>query len=170
MTIVVHDAGILIDMFECNLEEEWCSLDFKLTTTSFVWREINRRHQKTRLKTFVDRGKLIIEAIGAETMAEIARMKTEVSPGLSVEDISVLLLSLQTRGVLLSGDGLLRRQAESQGVEVHGILWMIDTLINHRLISPLVAADRLEKLLQSGGSWLPLEECRKRLTKWRKNR
>ncbi len=169
MTIVVHDAGILIDLLECNLEEEWCSLHLKLLTTSFVWREINRRHQKTRLKTFVDRGELIIEAINEEAMAEIARMKVEV-PGLSVEDISVLLLSLQTEAVLLSGDGLLRRQAEFRGVEVHGMLWMIDTLIDRGSISPLAAADRLEKLLRSGVSWLPIEECKKRLTKWKKGK
>ena len=56
MTIVVHDAGILIDLLECNLEKSGVAL-FRLTTTSFVWREINRRHKKTRLKTFVATGR-----------------------------------------------------------------------------------------------------------------
>jgi predicted nucleic acid-binding protein len=168
MTIVVHDASVLIDLLECELEENWCSLNLRLITTSFVWREINRRHQKTRLKTFVDRGALIIEPVGAETITEIFQLKTEMSPGVTVEDISVLLLSIRLRAVLLSSDGLLRRQAESRGIEVHGILWMLETLIDHGSISPLTAADRLERLLERNVSWLPREECKRRLAQWRK--
>ncbi len=168
MTIVVHDASVLIDLLECDLVENWCSLKFRLVTTSFVWREINRRHQKTRLKTFVDRKLLIIEAVGAETITEIFQLKSEVPPGVTVEDVSVLHLSLKLGAILLSSDGLLRRHAESRGIEVHGILWVLETLVDHGSISPLNAADRLEKLLERGISWLPREECRKRLAKWRK--
>ncbi len=162
MTIVVHDAAVLIDLLECNLEENCCSLGFHLITTSLVWREINGRHQKTRLRTFVDRGALMIEAASAETIAEIVQPREETSTGISMEDASVLLLSLRREAILISGDALLRRHAESLGVEVHGILWVLETLIDRGSIGPRVAANRLERLLEKGVSRLPKEECKKR--------
>jgi len=168
MTIVVHDAGILIDLLECNLEEEWCSLDFRLLTTSFVWREINRKHEKTRLRTFVDKKLLAIEAVSAEALGEIVWLQAQTLGAISLEDASVLFLSMEHGAILLSGDGLLRRHAESRGVEVHGILWMLETLIDHGSIDPPTAADRLEALLERGVSRLPREECKRLLTKWRK--
>jgi predicted nucleic acid-binding protein len=168
MTVVVHDASILIDLLECDLVDCWCSLRLTFKTTSLVWREVNRRHQKARLKVFVDQGVLEIEAISSESLTEVLHLRANLSPGTSVEDVSVLFLCLKTGAILLTGDGLLRRNAMERGIEVHGVLWVLDTLIARSAISPQVAADRLETLLERGISRLPMEECKKRLTKWRK--
>lgn len=168
MTIVVHDASILIDLVACDLAESWFGLGFTMITTSLVWREVNRRHQKARLRTFVDRGGLTVEAVSAETIADILMLYAELPRGVTVEDASVLHLSAKLKAILLSSDGLLRRCGSELGVEVHGILWVLDTLVLRKLITGDTAADRLERLLKDGTSWLPEQECRARLKKWRR--
>jgi predicted nucleic acid-binding protein len=168
MTIVVHDASILIDLVACDLAENWFGLGFTMTTTSLVWREVNRRHQKERLRIFVDRGDLMIEAISAETISDILRLRADLPRGVTVEDASVLHLAAKLRAILLSSDGLVRRCGSELGVEVHGVLWLLDTLVLRNSITGDTAADRLEKLLKDGTSWLPEQECKARLKKWRR--
>ena len=169
MTIVVHDASILIDLVTCDLSESWFQLGFATTTTSLVWREVNRRRQKQRLRAFVDRGILRIEAASAETMTGILKLRAELPRGVTVEDASVLHLAAKLKAILLSSDGLVRRCGSELGVEVHGILWVLDTLVQRKAITADVAVDRLQKLLQTGTTWLPEEECKRMIKKWRKS-
>jgi hypothetical protein len=46
MKIIIHDANVLIDLVTSDLLEPWCKLNFRMMTTSLVWREVNRKGQK----------------------------------------------------------------------------------------------------------------------------
>ena len=65
---------------------------------------------------------------------------------LSVPDCSCLFHAQKTAGRLLTGDAALRRSAEQNNIKVHGILWVFDQLVEHQLISPLKAHDKLDRL------------------------
>jgi len=68
---------------------------------------------------------------------------------------------------LITGDGDLREAAQGEGVAVHGLLWLLDRLVEYQLLSRAEAADSLERIIASG-SWLPKRECEVRLKRWRR--
>ena len=168
MRVVVHDATVLIDLIEIDLLGPWFRLGFKAVTTTLVWREVNRKGQKGKLRRFADTGYLRVESVNADTLTEVVGLHMELSCSISLEDASVLHLAAASEGVLLTSDSVLRRCASEKGVEVHGILWVFDTLVSRGKLNPLVAAERLEALTARGISWLPKVECTQRIKKWRR--
>jgi rRNA maturation endonuclease Nob1 len=166
--IVIQDASVLIEMADGGLLDVWFGLGFDLRTTSLILREISRKNQKLKLQPYVQNGQLQIESSSGEVLSEIAKLHAALSSRLSIEDVSALYFAGQLHGVLLTGDKLLRQQAEASGIETHGLLWVFDVLVARGALLPGVAADRLEKLLERGTSRLPLHECELRVRKWRK--
>jgi predicted nucleic acid-binding protein len=67
---------------------------------------------------------------------------------------------------LLTGDKTLRKRAEGEGINVSGILFVFDELVNHNIISPKDAAAHLAELYESNVR-LPKEEVEKRLEQWK---
>jgi hypothetical protein len=61
---------------------------------------------------------------------------------------------------------LLEKLPKNEGVSVHGLLWILDRLIDHKILTPIEAADALEKILAEA-SWLPKNECEVRLKRWK---
>ena len=66
---------------------------------------------------------------------------------------------------LLTGDKTLRKRAEGEGINVSGILFVFDELVNHNIISPKDAAAHLAELSETNVR-LPKEEVAKRLEQW----
>jgi len=88
-------------------------------------------------------------------------------PKPSTNDLFALACAKQHHGILLTGDAALRSAAESEGVEVHGVLWIFDELVSEDILTPTDAAISLERVIE-GGSWLPRHDCQERLHRWRK--
>lgn len=168
MKIIIQDASVLIDLADCDLLDAWFGLGFDLRTTSLVWREVNRRNQKLKLKRYVDDGCFTIEAIGAEALTAIVQLQTGSASRITLEDASTLFVAEKWKSILLTGDKRLRQHAEERGIETHGLLWVLDMLVNRGALLPGVAADRLAKMMERGTSRLPVHECESRIRKWRR--
>jgi predicted nucleic acid-binding protein len=166
--IVIQDASVLIDLADCDLLDAWFGLGFDLRTTSLVWREVNRRNQKLKLKRYVDAGCFVIEAVGAEALTAIVQLQAGGASRITLEDASTLFVAEKLKSILLTGDKRLRQHAEERGIETHGLLWVLDMLVNRGALLPGVAADRLAKLMERGTSRLPVQECESRMRKWRR--
>ncbi len=54
MKVVVQDASVLIDLTLCDLLEPYFRLKLETLTTSLVWYEVSRKHQKLRLKKWIE--------------------------------------------------------------------------------------------------------------------
>jgi predicted nucleic acid-binding protein len=67
--------------------------------------------------------------------------------------------------MILTGDNRLRKEAQRQGFEVHGILWVFEQLVNIEVLSPLIASEKLRELM-SINFWLPVGECDKLIEKF----
>lgn len=80
-------------------------------------------------------------------------------------DLYALWWAVNYRWGLLTGDWELRQAAKAQGLEVHGVLWILDQLVATERLCPLAAARALKKMLE-GGARLPPEACQKRLQQW----
>lgn len=86
-------------------------------------------------------------------------------PRPSLYDLFCLAIAKRENILLITGDKFLRQAAESEGVMVHGILWLLDELVQSRNFSPHEALTSLNDTL-SAGSRLPIAEIHKRIRLW----
>jgi len=142
-TITIHDTNILIDLIELNLLTGFFKLGFEFHTTDFVLNEIVKSVQKKKIKSF--ESKFIIKAFNVTELLKLAELQNNHKT-LSIEDISVMELSSELKGILCTGDKRLKNVAESRGIEVHGILWVIESMVEQNVISRMKATQALEKL------------------------
>ncbi|WP_179004438.1 hypothetical protein [Winogradskyella forsetii] len=167
MKIIINDANILIDLVKLELLEAFSKLNFDLYTTDFVIEELNDK-QRAPITELSESNKLgIIETIAIEDFQGI-NIILENSSGLSFEDCSVWYYSKKLSGVLLTGDGKLRKQASKDDLEVRGIIYLFDEFLSQELIIFEVA---VEKIIQLNllNNRLPKKEIQKRIDSWSKN-
>ena len=126
-TVVVNDASCLIDLHKGQLLNVMLTLPYRfvvplpirhaeaLDLTDRDWRILG----DAGLFTFDLPPELVEEAMGIKT----------AHPKLSANDCLCLVSTrCQERGILLTGDRLLRRVATESGLRVHGVLWVVDEL------------------------------------------
>jgi len=168
MKIVINDANILIDLAKLNLLDVFSKSNFELHTTDFVYEELNEE-QRSPVSSLLEKGVLnIIETVEIIDFQEINRL-LDSSSGLSFEDCSVWYYSAKLSGMLLSGDGKLRKQVRKNGIEVRGIIYVFDELIKQNLISFSKAIEKIEQLRQLNNR-LPKNEIEKRIEFWSKKK
>lgn len=164
MRVVINDANILIDLVKIDLMNQFVQLDMELKTTDFVFEELNEE-QKNILKQYIEARK--IEIITTEKVEDFAGIASilDNSSGLSFEDCSVWYYANKLNGMLLSGDGRLRRLASENGIEVRGILFVFDQLLLKGLITFELAIEKIE-LLYKINSRLPIHSKNERISHW----
>lgn len=164
MRVIINDANILIDLVHLDLMNEFIQLEIELKTTDFVFEELNE-NQKIIIEGFVNSGD--IELIITEKEEDFISISTilENSSGLSFVDCSVWHYANKLDGILLSGDGRLRKQATANGVLVKGILYIFDQLLLNHLISFDYAIEKLEQLYEINPR-LPINSKNERITSW----
>ena len=163
MAIAVNDANIFIDLFEIDLIETFFKLKLDLHTTNLVINELDFE-QKTALEKQVAKKKLTVKKLN-ETELENLKRKEITSTKLTKQDVSVYAYAKELNATILTSDNRLRKEAKEKGFEVHGILWVFETMISEKLMKPKKASDKLTELMKIN-TWLPMDECRKRIEKW----
>lgn len=83
----------------------------------------------------------------------------------SQNDLFGLALAKAEHLILVTGDAALRRAAENEGVEAHGVLWLVDALVAQAFLTTAQACAALRLILVSGGR-LPQVEVQARLAHW----
>lgn len=168
MKILVNDTNIFIDLHLVGLLEEMCRLPYEIHTVDFVVAEIADADQRRIFDELVDRGEIYVDGFTADEVIEIVEEHSSVSGNLSIPDCSVCYFARKHNVPMLTGDRRLRRYAEEQSIEVHGILFIFDELVRHDIISTSMAADRLEELFAINAR-LPKAEILDRINRWRNN-
>jgi predicted nucleic acid-binding protein len=112
----------------------------------------------------VDAGLICAQKIESADMAEVVAY--HLANRVSLADASGILLARRLKACLLSGDRRMRNAARADGVEVRGVLWIIDQLVEHGVLAKKDASDRLERIC-AAGSRLPQDECAARIKGWR---
>lgn len=157
--VYISDTNIWIDFRNADLLEELFQLPLTLCSTDFVMNEL----------TDLPQGALIEQGLQVETLNEGAVGQLFTLMGAhrnsSLADVSCYYLAQQTGYPLLTGDGKLRKQATKDGIQVFGVLWLLDQLVAHTLIAPVRAAEALRAMLQHGAR-LPQAEVHQRLQQW----
>ena len=134
MKVAIKDANIIFDLYEMDLLDICLSLDFDFITSDFVNSEIKTETLKLIINDYKSKNLISIESLNAEQLSEALKIKLE-QPGLSIPDCSVIILAQKHNAIILSGDRALRNKAKQSGIEYHGILWILDTLIECKRIT-----------------------------------
>jgi len=160
--IVVNDTNILNDLVDLDLLEGFTKLNYELHTNDFIISEIEKPEQLVKIQQIEKTGKLIIATTEAKEYIEISKLQTK---NLTFEDCSVWYYAKKVNGTLLTGDNNLRNSALKSGIDVKGIFFIFDKLVENQIINKKTALEKLVKLEQKN-SRLPKNEIEKRKTEW----
>ena len=163
MKIAINDANILFDLIDLDLIYYLFRLDYSFYTTDMVIDEFKNEHQKAIIQSIIKYNNFTVIIIDDITKIFVEKQNY---PKLSVQDCSVLVTAIEQSALILTGDSNLRKTALIKRIEVHGILWVFDKLIEKGLISSSTAFNKLTDLM-SYNSRLPYEDCSARLEKWK---
>lgn len=165
MKLIVTDTNVFFDMMSIEVLPDFFGLDFEICTTDFVVNEIFRIDQAEQIQNFIRSKQLTVYKLTSDEIEEVVNLKTKRNLR-RITDKSVLWKALQLKCRLVTGDKNLRSEAEEQGLEVNGSLWVIKTLVETKIIVPNFAAELLEKLKTVNDS-LPKEEIDKLIKKYK---
>jgi hypothetical protein len=157
--IYISDTNIWSHFRHGGLLLELFALPIAFASTDFVMHELPAG-EVAQLQALG----LVIETLDAEAMAALFTLTGEHHNS-ALADVSCYYVARLKGWPLLTGDGQLRRQAEKDGIEVRGALWLLDQLVAHGVIASNHAAAALQAMLDSGAR-LPQPACEERFTLW----
>jgi len=166
MKLLIADTNIFFDIISIGALPEFFSLDYDICATVFVIDEIKRSDQRDTIEVFIRAKEINVIGFTAEEIGEIYELQTSKNFK-GITDKSVLWKSLQLDCPLLTGDRKLRIEAEEQGVEVHGTIWVIMSLVDNELIDRIKGIHLLETLKRVNSS-LPVVEIDNLIRQYKK--
>lgn len=161
MRVLVSDTSVIIDLERGSLLQDLFRLPFEFAVPDLLF----HRELKGPLGEQLIALGLHVEEL---TPAELTRATSvrRANLALSVPDAFAFSLATVRGWTLLTGDGGLRQLAVSTGLNVHGVLWLLDQMETGRHVSN----DRLHACLTAISAHprcrLPAADVRKRLTRY----
>ena len=161
MKIAITDANIFIDLHAMNCLNWLVSLGLEVHTTDLIIAELTDEQKTAALE--------IVTFVQPLSFDDLSRLQgLNLSKGLSAPDQSVIwyskMLSVSDM-LILTNDNLVRKWCKTNKVEVHGMLWLFDSMVDADLIAKSEAILLLQKLMKFN-EWLPYKECKERLESW----
>ena len=159
MKVLVSDTSALVDLEHGSLLDTMFRMPFEFTVPDLLYDRELKDYGGDRLlglglRIGVLDGDRVIQAL------EYRRQR----PALSLPDCFALVLAAHGHWILLTGDAELRRLAGSEHVECHGVLWLMDRMLETASASPRQLHDGLEAIVAHPRCRLPKAEVRVRLT------
>ena len=159
--VIVNDASCLIDLRKGGLLPALCNLPYQpmvplpvrvsevLDFADAEWRRLDSH------------GMITHDLTPHEVMQAFALKSHHRS--LSANDCICLVTALTHRGTLLTSDALLRKVGTTQGLRVHGVLWVIDELAAAGACDTSLLIDALQAWDADRAVFLPRKEINRRL-------
>lgn len=167
MKIVACDANIIIDLLQVDLFLAFLELDWEKHMSSLAEGEVQEENSY-QLNEGIHAADLIFRRFSPEELDDIQNLK-ENYPPLSLADCSCLYLAECLGAILLTGERKLRKVAiQKHQFEVHGILWVMEKLIENRIITYRLAHNKLTSL-RGINRRLPVDACLRLLRRWKRH-
>ena len=162
-SVVVKDANIIIDLINGKLLAAWLEPGITTFIPDMVESELKRGSQWHDIHLLTASKTIIVESIPAADIPELLKLKRRHN--VSVQDGSVLHLASIKNARLLTGDRKLRLAAKRSEIEVSGVLWVLDTLVEEEVVSHQQACEGLRLIIHHGAR-LPIKQVEERLERW----
>jgi hypothetical protein len=158
-SVLITDTNIWIDLENGKILADVFRLPYQFFTTDFAVEE------------FIYPGWATLQELGLRThdlepeaIFELVQLR-QMYHQLSVVDLAALLLAKALGASLVTGDRRLNELARVQGLPAHGVLWILDEMVAHKVLSANQVSIALRKMLNHGAR-LPGIECQKRFKSW----
>lgn len=161
MRVLVSDTSVLVDLERGSLLAASFQLPFQFAVPDLLYQRELEGYGGDELI----RLGLAVEELDGDGIARALHYQKQ-APALSLPDSFALVLAQTRKWVLLSGDGTLRRVAENERVECHGVLWLLDQLHQSGAIPARALHDGLTAISQHPRCRLPGTEVRRRLQRY----
>ncbi len=163
MKLIITDSSVFFDIIKIQALPEFFALDFEICTTDFVKGEILESEQREQIEMFIRSHQLIVFELSEQEIEEIENFKTKRFFK-TLTDKTVLWKAKQLKCPLLTSDAKLRSEANEQGIKVHGSLWVIQMMVEIKVVTANAGIEFLERLKVSNDR-LPLDEIDKLIKK-----
>lgn len=165
MRILVSDTSILIDLERGGLVESAFGCGFQIAVPDLLYDKELDDEFGQRLQALG----LSIAELSAQELQN-AQTLHEARRALSLADCSALLCAARPDHILLTGDRVLRREAEDHGIaDVHGLLWLLDRIAEAERATPDQLHAGLTRISEGDRCRLPKPEVDERLRRWGPN-
>jgi predicted nucleic acid-binding protein len=157
MRIVVSDSSCLIDLKKASLLAAFLKLPYEVLIPNTLFDDELLKFTAAEKRSLLRGGLKVVEVPGTGVLR--AREIVQKTPRLSINDGFAFAVAESHQGcILVTGDGLLRTVATEHGIEVHGVLWIIDELHHHTIEAPATLADALRRFVRDQTVRLPHRE------------
>jgi predicted nucleic acid-binding protein len=159
MLLLISDANIFIDVEAGNLTPVIFKLPYEFAVPDILFElELQKHHEH-----LLDAGLKVIslDATALRMMESLLRKH----PRASIMDHAALSLAMQEHCPLLTGDRDLRIAAQQEGVEVHGTIWVMEKLLEQKLILQQQARTSFASM-RVKNSRLPWGDVENLLNRW----
>jgi len=119
-------------------------------TLDLIVAEVQSVKQRAAVDELVKNGILKVKSLSGKQL-ETLMLKVDEYHGkcnLSPEDISVMIYAKENGYRLLTGDKILRREAMHENVTVSGIIFLIERMIEKKVVSNYVMVCSLKRMLE----------------------
>ncbi|MCU0813208.1 MAG: hypothetical protein MUC32_02380 [Burkholderiaceae bacterium] len=161
MIILVSDTSVLIDLERGGLLEHAFSCGLTMVVPDLLYaREL-----------VSDNGPLLrklglgIVALDPDEV-DFAQQLRRQRPGLSLPDCFALSCARRQDHALVSGDKLLRTEAQARDCAVYGLLWILDQMEISGRVGPAMLHEGLSRIWNHPRRRLPKSEVVERLQRW----
>jgi predicted nucleic acid-binding protein len=155
--LVISDANIFIDLERVGLLIEFSKLDMGIATSDFVFNELNEKQQLLVKSLDIE----IYRLEADELMNFFIEYQALGRVKISHQDYSIYYFAKRYDATLLSNDKALRKFSNQKSVDVKGIFYILDMIIQNSKLSKDDLKKSISLLLDN--HWLPKDEIHKRL-------
>jgi len=156
--ILVSDTSVLIDLERGGLLASAFSCGLTMAVPDLLYERELAAHNGPLLR----RLGLRVVALTPEEVVFAQQLRTR-RPGLSLADCFALSCARRPRHALVTGDKLLRTEAQSWQCPVHGLLWVLDQMQASGQIGGAMLREGLQRIASHPRCRLPRAEVLARL-------
>jgi predicted nucleic acid-binding protein len=160
MVILVSDTSVLIDLERGALLPSAFGCGLQLVVPDLLYEDELEAFNGPYLRSLG----LGVLGLSSTELSAVQDVRSRRS-ALSLSDAFAMILATRDQHALLTGDACLRRECVAQGVQVYGLLWLLDQM-EQRGVSVVVLRDGLQILADDVRCRLPRDEVRLRLHRW----
>ena len=158
----VSDTSVLIDLERGSLMEAVFRLSFEIVVPDLLYERELRPHGGDDL---LARGLRVMELEGSGVDRALVYRRRR--PALSLVDAFALALVVRNGWTLLTGDRELRNLANAEGAACHGLLWVLDRMMEAGVVDRDALYSGLKAISDHPRCRLPRTAVNERLDRWR---
>lgn len=156
--LLISDANIFIDLDKIGLLSICAKLSHQIVTTDFVYNEL----YKDQRKVLDDLNIKQLTFEGDEIIDFYTKYSILGNVGISPQNYSLIYKAKKIKGSIVTGDKALRNYIKKENLDVFGIFFIFDEILNEELLPLDVWKTKLEEL-KNLNDRLPKKEFEKRL-------